>query len=108
MYAACISCRSCLSTRGERFDRIPFDRNSDMGRVSANVFGASVMLAAASGFAQVVPFPPELQNRIPAPLLPPPPPIINGPLGESPPPGVYHPPQLDTFADRTTRCLHDG
>ena len=66
------------------------------------------MLAAASGFAQVVPFPPELQNRIPAPLLPPPPPIINGPLGESPPPGVYHPPQLDTFADRTTRCLHEG
>jgi hypothetical protein len=59
--------------------------------------------------AQFVPTPPALENRIPAPLLPPPqPPIINGPLGQSPPPGVYQPPRLNSHGDRVTGCLHRG
>jgi hypothetical protein len=52
---------------------------------------------------------PDLQNRIPAPLPPPtPPPIINGPLGQGPPPGVYLPPRLSTFSDRAAACAHQG
>ncbi len=40
---------------------------------------------------------PNLQNRIPAPLLPlPQPPVINGPLSQSPPPDVYQPRRLET------------
>ena len=67
------------------------------------------MLAAPPVAAQFVPPPPELQNRIPAPLLPPPQaPIINGPLGQSPPPGVYQPERLNTHSDRAVRCLHEG
>ena len=59
--------------------------------------------------AQIIPNPPALENRIPAPLPPPPqPPIINGPLGQSPPPGVYIPPRLNTHSDRVTGCLHQG
>ena len=59
--------------------------------------------------AQFIPMPPALENRIPAPLPPPePPPIINGPLGQSPPPGVYVPPHLNTHSDRVTYCLHQG
>ncbi len=59
--------------------------------------------------AQIVPPPPVLENRIPAPLPPPPqPPIINGPLGQSPPPGVYVPPRLNTHSDRVVGCLHQG
>jgi len=66
-------------------------------------------LVAPPAFAQIVPPPPELENRIPAPLPPPPqPPIINGPLGQSPPPGVYDPRRLNTHSDRTLRCLHAG
>ena len=53
--------------------------------------------------------PPELQNRIPTPLPPSPrAPIINGPLSQSPPPGVYLPPRLKSHADRVIVCLHDG
>jgi hypothetical protein len=52
---------------------------------------------------------PDLQNRIPAPLPPPPQaPIINGPLGQSPPPGVYLPGRSRSFSDRVTGCLHEG
>jgi hypothetical protein len=52
---------------------------------------------------------PDLQNRIPAPLPPPPkPPIINGPLGQGPSPGVYYPPRLNTPGDRATACLQEG
>ena len=52
------------------------------------------LLAGAPAVAQIIPEPP---SRIPAPLPPPPqPPIINGPLGQSPPPGVYVPPRLNT------------
>jgi len=66
-------------------------------------------LLAPPALAQIVPHPPELENRIPAPLPPPPqPPIINGPLGQSPPPGVYEPGRLNTPSDRTVRCLHTG
>ena len=60
--------------------------------------------------AQITPLePPVLQNRIPAPLPPPPQaPTINGPLGGDPSAQVYTPPQLNTFSDRVTRCLDEG
>ncbi len=52
---------------------------------------------------------PNLENRIPTPLPPPqPPPTINGPLSQSPSPGVYTPRRLDTHSDRTIRCLQQG
>jgi len=71
--------------------------------------GLSLALVTGPAAAQIVPTPPALENRIPAPLPPPPqPPIINGPLGQSPPPGVYVPPGLNTFSDRVTGCLHQG
>ena len=65
--------------------------------------GLGLALVSASAAAQIVPTPPALENRIPAPLPPPAqPPIINGPLGQSPPPGVYIPPRLNTHSDRVT------
>jgi hypothetical protein len=80
-----------------------------MDRIRCMLLAAACVLAALPAHAQFAPPPPELENRIPAPLPPPPqPPIINGPLGQSPPPGVYTPPRLDSFGDRTTRCLHAG
>ena len=70
---------------------------------------AGILLAGTPAGAQLVPPPPELENRIPAPLPPPPqPPIINGPLGQSQPPGVIRQPRLNTHSDRTVRCLHSG
>jgi DNA-binding transcriptional LysR family regulator len=79
----------------------------------ARVIGGALLAAAAAtaALAQVPPgLPnPDLQNRIPAPLPPPPrPPIINGPLSQSPPPGTYLPPRLNTHSDRTTACLQEG
>jgi hypothetical protein len=66
-------------------------------------------LVSAPAAAQIVPPPPALENRIPAPLPPPaPPPIINGPLGQSAPPGVYVPPRLNTQSDRVIGCQHQG
>ena len=62
--------------------------------------------------AQLIPPPPELENRIPAPLPPPQqPPVINGPLtegsqGQSR--GVVRPRGIETPSDRVTRCLHNG
>ena len=80
-----------------------------MTRVLLVVVTAGALFGTLPAFAQVVPFPPELQGRIPAPLPPPPPPpIINGPLGQSPPPAVYVPPRLNTFADRMTNCIDQG
>jgi hypothetical protein len=75
--------------------------------------GAFVVAALAGvvipALGQVVPFPPELEGRIPAPLPPPPQaPVINGPLGQSAPPGVYEPRRLNTFADRMTHCTSQG
>jgi hypothetical protein len=80
--------------------------------------GLCVLLAlaigGASATAQILPQPgvpslPNLENRIPAPLPPlQPPPTINGPLSQSPPPGVNVPPRLDTHSNRTTRCLQQG
>jgi hypothetical protein len=66
--------------------------------------------SATAAFPQVTGLPnPDLQNRIPAPLPPPPqPPVINGPLSQSPPPGVYQPPRLDTHQDRAARCVDQG
>ena len=70
--------------------------------------GLALAVVAAPAAAQIAPTP-ALENRIPAPLPPPPqPPIINGPLGQSPPPGVYTPRRLNTFGDRVTGCLHQG
>jgi hypothetical protein len=78
-----------------------------LNRVCCTLFAC--VLAAPPAAAQFVPPPPELQNRIPAPLPPPPqPPVINGPLGRSPPSGVYQPERLNTHSDRTVRCLHEG
>ena len=52
---------------------------------------------------------PNLQNRIPAPLPPPPqPPVINGPLSQGRPQGTYVPPRLNTHSDRTVNCVHEG
>jgi hypothetical protein len=71
--------------------------------------GLVLALFAAPAAAQLVPWPPALENRIPAPLPPPaPPPVINGPLGQSPPPGVYAPPRLNTYSDRVIGCQHQG
>jgi hypothetical protein len=54
--------------------------------------------------AQFVPEPPGL-NPIPVPQAPPPePPIINGPWGQGPAPGVAPQKHLNTFQDRTARC----
>jgi hypothetical protein len=72
---------------------------------------ASLALALVTGSAaaQIVPTPPVLENRIPAPLPPPAqPPIINGPLQQAPPPGVYIPPRLNTQSDRVIGCQHQG
>jgi len=78
----------------------------------ASIIAASVLTAAAfsGALAQAPGLPdPALQNRIPAPLPPPPqPPIINGPLGQGPAPGVYTPRRLNIFSDRATSCLHEG
>src|SRR5262245_44613880 len=80
-----------------------------MNRICCALLAAACALAPLPALAQFQPPPPELQNRIPAPLPPPPqPPIINGPLGQSPPPGVYQPGWLNTFSDRVTSCLHEG
>jgi len=71
--------------------------------------GLGLALLSASAAAQIVPTPPALETRIPAPLPPPaPPPIINGPLGQSAPPGVYVPPRLNTQSDRVIGCQHQG
>ncbi len=52
--------------------------------------------------------PPDLQNRIPEPLPPPPRPLAV-PLGERPPQmGVYQPPRLRTQSDRTRDCVQQG
>jgi hypothetical protein len=84
-------------------------------RAYLEIMHSRLALAVALAFvavpaaAQIVPTPPALENRIPAPLPPPAqPPIINGPLGQSPPPGVYVPPRLNTHSDRVTGCLHQG
>jgi hypothetical protein len=71
--------------------------------------GLALAFLVAPAAGQIVPTPPALENRIPAPLPPPPPlPIINGPLGQSPPPGVYVPPRLNTQSDRVIGCQHQG
>jgi hypothetical protein len=71
--------------------------------------GLALAIVTGSAAAQIVPTPPVLENRIPAPLPPPPqPPIINGPLQQGPPPGVYVPPRLNTQSDRVVGCQHQG
>jgi hypothetical protein len=75
--------------------------------VCAMAFASALSMLAASAVAQVNPsFPP---GNAPPPLMPvPPPPVINGPLSQSPPTGLIEPRRLDTHSDRTTRCLHYG
>ena len=64
---------------------------------------------ATPAFAQFIPPPPELQNRIPAPLPPPAEaPRINGPLGQDAPPEVASPHKLRTHGDLARRCLQEG
>jgi hypothetical protein len=71
------------------------------------VFGCSCLGAGA--IAQIAPPVPDMQQRIPAPLPPPPePPIINGPLSKAPPPGVIIPGQITTHSDRVIRCNQQG
>ena len=80
-----------------------------MNRFCCTLLAVTFALAAPPVLAQFTPPPPALENRIPAPLPPPPqPPIISGPLGQNPPPGVYLPPSLNSHSDRTVRCLHEG
>ena len=80
-----------------------------MKRLVCIALAVGGLVAGTPALAQFAPGPPELQNRIPAPLPPPEqPPIINGPLGQSPPPGVYSPGRLDTHSDRVSRCLDQG
>jgi hypothetical protein len=76
---------------------------------AVSALALACLLVAAPALAQFVPTPPELEGRIPAPLPPPPePPIINGPFGQGPPPGVAETKPLTTFGDRITRCQHLG
>jgi len=80
-----------------------------MSRWLLVIIAVGCILPMPASQAQIEPTPPVLENRIPAPLPPPPaPPIINGPLGQAPPPGVYIPPPLTTQSDRVTGCLHQG
>jgi hypothetical protein len=75
------------------------------------MLGLPVAAATVSAaFAQVPAWPePSLRGRIPAPLPPPPqPPIVNGPLSQSPPPEVYLPPRINSYSDRVTACVHAG
>ena len=82
---------------------------SCMVRFCAIVTTVAVGLGPTSAAAQFVPPPPALEGRIPAPLPPPPqPPVISGPFGQAPPPGVYVPPRLNTYSDRAAGCLHQG
>jgi hypothetical protein len=75
----------------------------------ALLIAVACIAVAPPALAQFQPPPPDLQNRIPAPLPPPPqPPIINGPMAQSPPPGVYQPPRLNTYSDRITSCMQEG
>lgn len=79
-----------------------------MMRAFCLLFAADCLLATPA-VAQFVPPPPELEYRIPAPLPPPPePPIINGPYGQGPAPGVAKQRRLKTFSNRATRCLQQG
>jgi hypothetical protein len=72
-------------------------------RIFFPIVTAAVLLAGPAA-AQFVPEPPGL-NPIPAPQAPPPePPIINGPWGQGPAPGVAPQKRLNTFQDRTARC----
>jgi hypothetical protein len=82
-----------------------------MGRWPLILLMTGSLAAATTAVAQVSPGLPDpnLQNRIPAPLPPPPqPPVINGPLSQSPPPGAYNPPRLNSHGDRTRDCLQQG
>ena len=80
-----------------------------MNRIIALALAVFCMVPGPAAFAQFIPPPPELENRIPQPLPPPPqPPIINGPFGQAPPPGVIKQRRLNSSGDRVTRCLHQG
>jgi hypothetical protein len=80
-----------------------------MKHLFAIVLTAGSIIGGASAYAQVLPQIPDLQNPIPAPLPEPlQPPIINGPLSQSPPPGVATPQSMNTFSDRALQCLQEG
>ena len=80
-----------------------------MNRIIAIAVAAFCVVPGPAALAQFIPPPPELENRIPQPLPPPPqPPIINGPFGQAPPPGVIKQRRIDSAGARATRCLHEG
>jgi hypothetical protein len=81
-----------------------------MRRLFAILLTMSWIVADAPAFAQFVPQVPNLENRIPAPLPPPPQsPDINGPLFQgAAPPVVDQPRHLNTFSDRVTGCVAQG
>src|SRR4030088_583750 len=82
---------------------------STMNRIIALAVAVFCTVPGPAAFAQFIPPPPELENRIPQPLPPPPqPPIINGPLRQAPPPGVIKQRRIDSAGARATRCMHDG
>jgi hypothetical protein len=91
---------------------LPSQGDSIMKRFVGLAIAVGLEVFGSAAFAQITPLtPPALENRIPAPLPPPVrPPVINGPLrrGGDPSPKMYNPPQLDTFGDRFTNCLHRG
>lgn len=80
-----------------------------MRRLFAFALAVAGIVSIASASAQVLPLFPDLQNRIPAELPPPPePPTINGPMIEGPSPAVITPPPLTTFSDRVGQCMQEG
>jgi len=108
------------SPNGEEFpDPGGGPTGADGSRRRAYVTGMRTHLTLAAGLAlavmtapapaQLVPTPPVLENRIPAPLPPPaPPPIINGPLGQGPAPRLHKQPRIDSPGERAARCFHEG
>jgi hypothetical protein len=80
-----------------------------MRRLFAIVLMLGCAIAIAPVSAQgIPPLIPNQQNRIPAPLPPPPePPVIYGPNNPYVP-QVYMPPHLNTFSDRVSHCLQQG
>jgi hypothetical protein len=80
-----------------------------MKPMSVLAVAAFCLLQGSASFAQFIPPPPELENRIPQPLPPPPqPPFINGPWGQAPSPGVIKQRRIGSAGARATRCLHEG
>ncbi len=93
----------------ESFNKPERQQGAIMRSLFAIVLAIACGLGNAGASAQVFEQPPVLQNRIPAPLPPPPAlPTINGPMIQSPSPGIIAPPALNTFSDRVGNCLQES